>query len=125
MNDYKLKSPMYVMPIGGVDIVLWAQWLSMLGTVGLSLQEQFIIFYENEEKYKSHGINCPSPQIVSSNRMEKNIKKGAHDYFLHCYAIEGTTNEDKNDDPKKLEKNLGKYNTIFSRTSSWDFSTLL
>jgi hypothetical protein len=90
-----------------------AQWLATLGTIGLNLQEKFIRFYENGEKYKLHGINCPPPQIVSSNKMEKMIKKGAQAYFLHCYAIEGTTNEEKNDDPKKLDKILGKYNTIF------------
>jgi hypothetical protein len=41
------------------------------------------------------------------------IKKGAHVYFLHCYAIDDTTKEEKNDDPKKLDKILGKHNTIF------------
>jgi hypothetical protein len=113
MSDYKLKSPMYAMPIGGVDIVLGAQWLATLGTVGLNLQENFISFYQNGEKYKLHGINCPSPQIVLSNKIEKIIKKGAQYYFLHCYAMEGTTKEDKNYDPGELEKILRKYNTIF------------
>jgi hypothetical protein len=41
------------------------------------------------------------------------IKKRARDYFLHYYAIEDTTKEEKNYDPKKLDKILGKYNTIF------------
>jgi hypothetical protein len=36
---------------------------------------------------KFNRINCPPPQIVSSNRMEKMIKKGAQAYLLHCYAI--------------------------------------
>jgi hypothetical protein len=57
MNDYKLKSCMYDMPIRGVDIVLGAQWLATLGSVRLNLQEKFIIHYENGEKYKLHGIN--------------------------------------------------------------------
>jgi hypothetical protein len=75
MSDYKLKSLMYDMPIRGVDIVLGAQWLATLDTVGLKLQAKFIRFYQNGEKYKLHGINFPPPQIVSSNRMEKMIKK--------------------------------------------------
>jgi hypothetical protein len=37
INDYQLQSPMYAMEIGGVDVVLGAQWLSMVGTVGLNL----------------------------------------------------------------------------------------
>jgi hypothetical protein len=104
---------MYVMLIGVVYNVLGAQWLSILCTVGLNLQEKFIRFYENGEKYKFQGINYPPPQIVSSNKMEKMIKKGAQDYLLHLYAIERTTNEYKNDDPKKLDKILGKCSTIF------------
>jgi hypothetical protein len=68
---------MYSMPIEGVNIVLGAQWLAMLGTVVLNLHGQFIMFYQNGEKYKLGGINCPPLQIVSSNRMEKIIKKGA------------------------------------------------
>jgi hypothetical protein len=99
INDYKLKYPMYAMPIRGIDIVLGPQWLATLGTVGLKLQEKFIRFYQNGEKYKLHGINCPPSQIVSSNRMEKMIKKGARAYFLYCYARDGTTKEDKNDVP--------------------------
>ena len=67
---------MYVMPIGGVYIVLGAHWLATLGTIGLNLQEQFIRFYENGKKYKLQGINYPPPQIVSSNRMEKMINEG-------------------------------------------------
>ena len=56
--------------------------------------KQFIRFYENERKYKLQGINSPPPQIVSSNRMEKMIKKGAQAYFLHCFAMEESTKED-------------------------------
>jgi hypothetical protein len=87
MSEYKLKYPMYVMPVEGVDIVLGVEWLDTLSTVGLNLQEKFIRFYQNGEKYKLHGINCPPPQIGSSNKMEKIIKNRAQDYFLHCYAI--------------------------------------
>jgi len=45
--------------------------------------------------------------------MEKMIKKGSQSYFLHCYSIEGTTKENKNDDPKKLENIVSKYSIIF------------
>ena len=68
---------MYAMAIRGVDIVLGAQWLETSGTVGLNLCEQFIKFYENGRKYKLYNINFPPPQIVSSNKMEKMIRKGA------------------------------------------------
>jgi hypothetical protein len=80
---------MYAMVIRGVDIVLGAQWLATIGTMGLNLQKQFLRFYENGKKYKFHGINSPPTQIVSSNKMKKMIKKGAQAYVLHCYSMEG------------------------------------
>ena len=52
IKDHKLRSPMYAMTIGRVDIVLGAQWLERLGTFRLNLREQFINFYENGRKYK-------------------------------------------------------------------------
>ena len=67
--------PLYAMEIRGVDIALGAQCLETLGTVKLNLREQFIKFYENGRKYKLYKINFPSPQIVSSNKMENMIKR--------------------------------------------------
>ena len=67
---------MYAMEIRWVDIVLGAQWLEMLGTVGWNVQEQFINFYENGRKYKLYSINSSPPQIVSSNKMENMVNKG-------------------------------------------------
>ena len=102
-----LRFPMYAMEIRGVDIVLGAQWLETLGIVGLNLREKFIRFYENGRKYKLYNINYPPPQIVSSNKMEKMIKKGAQSFFLHCYAMERTTDERKNIDPRELDNYWG------------------
>ena len=86
-ND-KLKSRMYAMEIRGVDIVLGAQWLETMGTVGLNLREQFINFHENGRKYKLYSINFPPPQIVSSNKMENMIKKWSSSLLLTllCYG---------------------------------------
>ena len=79
---------MHTMAIEGVEIVLDAQWLETLGIVGLNLREKFINFYENGRKYKLYSINCPPPQIVSSNKMEK-IVKGSSSLLLTllCYGI--------------------------------------
>ena len=110
---YKLKSPMYVMEIGGVDIVLGAQWLETVGKVGLNIQEQFIRLYENGKKYKLHGIKCPAPKIISSNKMEKMIKKGAQSFFLHCYSMDEMDDESKKRNLRELEKLVEKHSNIF------------
>ena len=58
-------------------------------------------------------VLMPPPQIVSSNKMEKMVKKGAQAFFLHCYAMEGTTDERQNTDPRELEQPLGEHSDIF------------
>ena len=115
IKDYKLRLPMYAMAmaIRGVCIVLGAPWLETLGTVGLNLREQFLRFYENERKYKVYSINCPPPQIVSSNKMEKMVKKGVQGFFLLRYAMEGTIDERQNTNPRELEQLLGEHSDIF------------
>ena len=106
---------MYVMEIGGVGIVLGTQWLETSGIVGLNLQEQFIRFYENGRKYKLYSINYLPPQIVSSNKMEKIIKKGAQAFFLNCYVMERTTDERQNTDPRELEQLLDEHSDNFQK----------
>ena len=49
--------------------------------------------------------------MVPSNRIEKMIKEGSQVYFFQCYSIEGGSKE--LDDPKGLDKVMGKYSTIF------------
>ena len=104
---------MYVMEIERADIVVGAQWMETLGTFGLNLREQFIKFYENGRKYKLYSINRPPPQIFSSNKMEKMVKKGAQAFFLHYYAMEGTTDGSQNKDRHELEQLLGEHSDIF------------
>ena len=76
------------MEIKGVDIVLGAQWLETMGTVGLNLREQFIRFYENGRKYNIYNINCTPPQIVAFSQMETMIKEGSSSLLLTllCYG---------------------------------------
>ena len=88
IKDYKLRSPMYAMAIIGVDIVLGAQWLETLGTIGLNLREQFIRLCENGRKDKLYSIGYIPPQIVLSNKMEKMIRKRSTVLLLTllCYG---------------------------------------
>jgi hypothetical protein len=44
MGEYNLESPMYSIPIGGVDVVLGIKWLKKLGTIPTNCNELFIRF---------------------------------------------------------------------------------
>jgi len=102
---------MYSMEIRGVTIVLRSEWLASIRTIGLDIQKKFLRFYKKGKKYKFHGIDNLSSQIVSSNKMKKNILKGAQYYLLHCYSMEKVYDETKY--PKGLDNMLDKYNIIF------------
>ena len=61
----------------------------------------------------SFTILIPPLPKLSHNKMEKMIKKGAQAFFLHCYAMEGTTDKRENTDQHELEQILGEHSDIF------------
>ena len=44
MGEYVFNSPMIATPMGGDDVVLYVQWLQLLGTVDFNFQELFMKF---------------------------------------------------------------------------------
>ena len=44
IQEFKLESELYTLPLGGVDIVMGFQWLQTLGTYSAHHQKQFIKF---------------------------------------------------------------------------------
>ena len=44
MGEYVLNSPMFSIPMGGVDVVLGVQWLKSLGMIVFNFQELFLKF---------------------------------------------------------------------------------
>ena len=71
IQDFNLESELYVVPLGGVDVVLGVQWLQTLGTYSVNHQEHFIKFKWQGKSYKLYGFQPPQTQVVSSQQMEK------------------------------------------------------
>ena len=72
-----------------MDIVLGVQWLQTLGTYSANHQKHFIKFKWKGKNYKLYGLQPPGTQIVSSQQMEKLIRKGASAYVIQCHQMEG------------------------------------
>ena len=89
IRDFKLESELYTLPLGGVDIVLGFKWLQTLGTYSTNHQKHFIKFKWKGHEYKLYGFQPPKMQVVSSQHMEKLIRKGASTYVIQCHQIEG------------------------------------
>ena len=75
MGEYVLSSPMLSIPMGGVDVVLGVQWLQSLGTIAFNFQELFMKFSVEGKEVELRGISGKPGKIISSNGMEKLLKK--------------------------------------------------
>ena len=69
MRDYNLLSPMYDIPIGGVDVVLGIQKLGTLGTLSTNYTELFMRFELEGIQYELKGLKSPPSYIINSYRM--------------------------------------------------------
>jgi hypothetical protein len=76
IGDYHLKSHMFAIDMGGCDIVLGADWLRTFGPILMDFQNLTMQFDQRGHQYKFQGITAGSPELISSHRMEKLLKKG-------------------------------------------------
>jgi hypothetical protein len=88
--DYHLKSHMFAIDMGSCDIVLGADWLRTLGLILMDFKELTMQFDQKGQKYKFQGITVGSPEIISSHRMEKLLKKGHSGVISQLHAIHAT-----------------------------------
>jgi len=56
MGQYILKSDMYVLPLGGCDIILGIQWLRTLGTIQWNFAELWMTFKISEQEHTLKGL---------------------------------------------------------------------
>jgi hypothetical protein len=111
IGDYHLKSHMFAIDMGGCDIVLGAEWLRTLGPILMDFQNLTMQFDQGGHKYKFQGITAGSPEVISSHRMEKLLKKGHSGVIAQLHAIQATEIPPV---PQDLQALLAKYQTVFS-----------
>jgi hypothetical protein len=90
IGDYHLKSHMFSIDMGGCDIVLGADWLRTLGPILMDFKDLTMQFDQEGHQYKFQGITTGSPEIISSHRMEKLLKKGHSGVIAQLHAIQAT-----------------------------------
>ena len=67
MQEYKLESDFFAVPLEGIDVVLGIQWLQTLGTYSANHQEHFIEFHAFRKTHKLYGFQPPPTQLVTSH----------------------------------------------------------
>jgi hypothetical protein len=88
--DYNLKYHMFSIDMGGCDIVLGAEWLRTLGPILMDFKELTMQFDQEGQQYKFQGIIVGSPEIISSHRMEKMLKKGHSGIIDQLHVMQAT-----------------------------------
>jgi hypothetical protein len=111
IGDYNLKSHMFSIDMGGCDIVLGTEWLRTLGPILMDFQNLTMQFDQGGHKHKFQSITAGSPEIISSHRMEKLLKKGHSGVIAQLHAIQATEIPPV---PQDLQAILSKHQTVFS-----------
>jgi hypothetical protein len=110
IGDYHMKYHMFAIDMGGCDIVLGADWLRTLGPILMDFRDLTMQFDQEGRKYKFQGITIGSPEIISSHRMEKLLKKGHSGVIAQLHAIQAIETTFV---PQDLQSILSKHQVVF------------
>jgi hypothetical protein len=77
----------------------------------MNFQNLTMKFDQGGHQYKFQGITASSPEIISSHRMEKFLKKGHSCVIAQLHAIQATETPPV---PQDLQALLSKQKTVFS-----------
>jgi hypothetical protein len=111
IGDYHLKSHMFAIDMGSCDIVLGVDWLRTLGPILMDFQNLTMQLDQGGHQYKFQRITVGSPEVISSHRMEKLLKKGHSGVIAQLHVIQATETPPV---PQDLQALLSKHQTVFS-----------
>jgi hypothetical protein len=111
IGEYHMKSHVFSIDMGGCVIVLGGEWLRTLGPIIMDFKELTMKFDQEGQQYKFQGITIGSPDIISSDRMEKFLKKGHFSIISQLHAIQATKTPYV---PQDLQSILSKHQVVFS-----------
>jgi hypothetical protein len=112
IGDYHIKMHMLSIAMGGCDIVFGVKWLRTLGPITMDYQELYMSFTQDAHPYTLRGIQSKSPEIISSHKMEKLLKKFHHGVISQFNAIQ-VTEQASRVVPPILQLILDKYPKVF------------
>jgi hypothetical protein len=111
IGDYHLKSHMFSIDMGGCDIVLGFNWLRTLGPILMDFKALTMQFDQEGHQHKFQGITVGSPEVISSHRMKKLLKKGHSGVISQLHVIQATETPPV---PHDLQALLSTHQMVFS-----------
>ena len=85
---YNLRSNMFVMPLGGCDVILGTQWLCTLGPILWDFAKLWMKFLVNGKKHTFNGLQPGSLSTISSHRMENLLNTNSHGFIAQLHFIQ-------------------------------------
>jgi hypothetical protein len=110
IGDYHLKSHMFTIDMGSCDIVLGADWIRTLGPILMDFKSLTMQLDQECHQYKFQSIMTDSPEVISSHRMEKLLKKVHSGVIAQLHAIQATETPLVSEDLQAL---LSKHQMVF------------
>jgi len=111
MGEYNLEGPMYIIPIGGVYVVLGIQWLRTLGTISTNYRELVMIFELEGIQYELKGLKYGPSEVINSHGMETLVKNGSKGVVFKLYYME--VNQEDENIPEELRCTLEWHYRVF------------
>ena len=87
IGNYTLCSNMFVMPLGGGDVILGTQGLCTLGPILWDFAKLWMQFSVNGKKHTLKGLQLGSLGIINLHRMENILKKNSHGGITQLHFI--------------------------------------
>lgn len=88
IGEYNLKTHIFIIDIGGCDIVLEVDWLWTLGPVTMDFHELYMSFVKDSHTHTLKGIQERPQVVINSRRMDKLLKKGNSCIIAQLHAIQ-------------------------------------
>ncbi|XP_026378571.1 uncharacterized protein LOC113273010 [Papaver somniferum] len=114
---YQFYEDFRLLPLGGFDMVLGADWLRKLGDVVFNFSKLSVSFVHHGKHIKLQGItNSPSLLMMSGSAVKRFIEKTTHGLIGHLFSV--TTNHIPPPTPAPLLPLLSEYKDIFDEPTS-------
>ncbi|XP_026396023.1 uncharacterized protein LOC113290655 [Papaver somniferum] len=117
MQGYKFSKDFRLLPLGGCDMVLGADWLRKLGDVMFNFSKLSVSFVHHGQYITLQGItNSPSLLMMNGSAVKRFIEKTTHGLIGHLLSV--TTNPIPPPTPAPLLPLLSEYKDIFDEPTS-------
>jgi hypothetical protein len=106
---------MFSIDMSNCDIVLGVELLHSLGPILMDFNALTMQFHKEGQQYQFQGLTIGSPEIISSHRMKKLLKKGHSGFISQLHSIQAVETPSVHPD---LQSIISKHQAIFSTPQS-------